>query len=90
MSMGTAESAKSPTLVTKAAGTSATPEKYSPKNQRTSKRPGVENNTSVASSRTPGAVAKVSLNGKRAAKARMPATHDTGLEPPKREATFTH
>jgi len=63
MSMGTAESAKSPTPVTKAAGRIATPEKYSRKNQRTSKRPGVENSTSVARSRTPGTVSNVSLKG---------------------------
>src|SRR5215213_4464808 len=72
--MGTAESAKSPTLVTKAAGASATPEKYSRKNQRTTRTPGAENSTSVASSKTPGAVARVSLNGIRATKARMLAT----------------
>src|SRR3954468_7215249 len=72
--MGTPESAKSPTLVTNAAGASATPEKYSPKNQRTSKTPGTENSTSVASSKTPGAVARASLNGMRATKASMLAT----------------
>src|SRR5919112_2407799 len=72
--MGTAESAKSPTLATNAAGASATPEQYSPKNQRTTRTPGAENSTRVATSKAPGSVANGSLNGKRAAKARIPAS----------------
>src|SRR5215210_866095 len=72
MSMGTPESAKSPTLVTKAAGASAAPEKYSFQNHRASTVPGVRNRTSVASNRTPGAPAKAPRNGPMTANAVIP------------------
>src|SRR5215210_8119465 len=74
MSIGTASRPKSPTLVTKAAGASAAPEKYSLQNQRTINTPGVKNKTAVATKRRAGTVANTLLNGPKTAHAATTAS----------------
>src|SRR5215210_1052115 len=58
MSRGTPNSAKAPASITNAAGSSAAPEKYPPRDQRVSNTPGTRNKTRVPTSRTSGSAAK--------------------------------